>query len=309
MLACKNLRKKFGSFEALKGISFEIERGDILGFIGPNGAGKTTTIRILAGLSLPSGGRAMVGGKSVVDQPMATRALVGYMPDFFGVYDNTTVWEYLDFFTAAFHLPRKQRRRTIQDVIELTDLGRVTDVEVDALSRGMKQRVSLARALLHDPQVLLLDEPASGLDPRARIEIRALLGELCKMGKTILISSHILRELSEFVNKITIIEHGELLYCGAADDIMRGPDGGFRFELRVVTERDRAEELVRECPKVTDVAPMDENGVQGTYTGTHEEASELVELLVRNHLRVMSFVERRVDLEDVFMRVTKGVVE
>jgi len=206
MIKTTHLHKKYKNLVAVKDLNIEIERGDVYGFIGPNGAGKTTTIKILATLISPSFGTASIDGYDVRDYPRAVRAKIGYMPDFFGVYDDMKVWEYLDFFAAAYKIPRQQRVNIIDDVLELTDLHNKREDFVEALSRGMKQRLCLAKTLVHDPDVLLLDEPASGLDPRARIEMRELLKELRRMGKTILISSHILTELADFCNKIGIIE-------------------------------------------------------------------------------------------------------
>jgi ABC-2 type transport system ATP-binding protein len=309
MLVCDRLVKKFGEFTALSGISFRIEAGDIFGFIGPNGAGKTTTIRILAGLSLPTEGDAVVDGVSVVQRPEAARRRVGYMPDYFGAYDHTTVWEYLDFFAASYGLDRGLRRRRIEDAVALTDLDRVRDVDVAVLSRGMKQRVSLARALLHDPAVLLLDEPASGLDPRARIEFRALLRELGRMGKTILISSHILTELSDFVTRVGIIERGQIVACGTPREVTQAAQPGFRFRLRVVSDRDAAQRLLKEDPRVREVAAGEDDCLFGTFDGDAAAASDIVTRLVQAGLRVMAFGETAIDLEDVFLRVTKGIVE
>src|SRR6266446_4377913 len=238
MIEIKHLRKEYKDKPepAVKDLCLELEQGDIFGFIGPNGAGKTTTIKMLATLLTPTAGTAYVDGIDVVRNPEAVRAIVGYMPDFFGVYDDIKVWEYLDFFAAAYRIPKDTRPQIIDDVLTLTDLNVKKDSYVESLSRGMKQRLCLAKTLVHDPKVLLLDEPASGLDPRARIEIKELLKELKSMGKTIMISSHILPELADFCNKIGIIEQGELIVSGDVMEIMRQVTGGQMLDVRVLPE-------------------------------------------------------------------------
>src|SRR3982751_1008324 len=221
MIETRDLTKKYGELFAIKSINLNLNRGDLFGFIGPNGAGKTTTMRILATLLNPTWGEAYVGGHSIYTRPKEIRRMIGYMPDFFGVYDDMKVIEYLEFFAAAYRIQGPARKKICEEVLELVDLTYKRDALVPSLSRGMTQRLGLARVLLHDPQVLLLDEPASGLDPRARIEIRALLKELRSMGKTIMVSSHILPELADICNKIGIIEQGVLLVNGAVTDVMK----------------------------------------------------------------------------------------
>ena len=232
MIKIDNVTKKFGSFTAVNGVSLNIGKGEVFGFIGPNGAGKTTTIRMLATLSLPSEGSLSVGGFDIVKEPREVRRIIGYMPDSFGVYEDLLVWEYLDYFAALYHVDPSRRKRTINDVLELTDLTIKYGSQVMSLSRGMIQRLCLAKTLLHDPEVLLLDEPASGLDPHARIEIRELIRELCRMGKTILVSSHILTELADFCSSIGIIERGEMLAAGRIDEITASLAGNFRRRRR-----------------------------------------------------------------------------
>ena len=217
----RDLRVSYGKFEAVKGISLDIPRGEVFGFIGPNGAGKSSTIRVIATLQPKFRGMALVCGMDVLSQPQQVRERIGYMPDFFGVYEDLTSLEYLHFFAAAYKIPSHRRRGVIDDVLSLTDLTHKADSPVDGLSRGMKQRLALARVLLHDPDLLLLDEPASGLDPRARIEVRELLKALKDMGKTILISSHILHELSQLCTRIGIIETGEMVAQGSLNDIFK----------------------------------------------------------------------------------------
>src|SRR6266849_2247593 len=221
VIQIRHLRKEYKDLVAVKDLNLELEQGDIFGFIGPNGAGKTTTIKMLATLLIPTAGSAFVNGIDVVRHPEQIRSIVGYMPDFFGVYDDIKVWEYLDFFAAAYRIPRDKRPHIIDDVLVLTDLTVKKYAYVESLSRGMKQRLCLAKTLVHDPKVMLLDEPASGLDPRARIEIRELLKELKAMGKTIIVSSHILPELADFCNKIGIIEKGEMIISGDVNEIVR----------------------------------------------------------------------------------------
>src|ERR1051325_4847229 len=234
MVEIRHLRKEYKELVAVKDLSLTLDSGDIFGFIGPNGAGKTTTIKMLATLLTPTAGMAYVDGIDVVRNPEAVRSVVGYMPDFFGVYDDIKVWEYLDFFAAAYRIPRHKRPQIIDDVLTLTDLNVKKDSYVESLSRGMKQRLCLAKTLVHDPKVLLLDEPASGLDPRARIEIKELLKELKAMGKTIIVSSHILPEMEEFCNKIGIIEKGELIVAGDVNTIARQVRGQHTIDIAVV---------------------------------------------------------------------------
>src|SRR5215470_4446793 len=236
MIQIRHLRKQYKDLVAVRDLNLELEPGDIFGFIGPNGAGKTTTIKMLATLLIPTAGTAYVDGIDVVRNPELVRSVVGYMPDFFGVYDDIKVWEYLDFFAASYRIPKDKRPQIIDDVLALTDLTVKKDAYVESLSRGMKQRLCLAKTLVHDPKVMLLDEPASGLDPRARIEIKELLKELKKMGKTILISSHILPELADLCNKVGIIERGEMIVAGDVNDIIRQVRGHHTLEIRVLEE-------------------------------------------------------------------------
>jgi len=307
MLRTVGLRREFGDLVAVNDLSIELEPGDIMGFIGPNGAGKTTTIKMIATLLRPTAGTAYVDGLDVLEQRDEVRKRIGYMPDFFGVYEDVKVWEYLDFFAAAYRMPRSIRRQAISDVLELTDLTGKVDSLVESLSRGMKQRLCLAKTLLHDPKLLLLDEPASGLDPRARIEIKELLKELRAMGKTILISSHILPELADFCNKITIIEKGELVVTGDVEEIMRQARGGKMLEIRLVDRWEEAAAFLAGLPNVFDPEPK--NGViVARYASDQDDVHEVLTALVTNGFRVNSFRESDIDLEDVFMKVTEGIV-
>src|SRR5437763_2628005 len=288
MIEIKHLRKEYKDLVAVKDLSLELEQGDIFGFIGPNGAGKTTTIKMLATLLIPTAGTAMVNGIDCVRYPEQIRSIVGYMPDFFGVYDDIKVWEYLDLFAAAYRIPRDKRPQIIDDVLTLTDLNVKKDSYVESLSRGMKQRLCLAKTLVHDPKVLLLDEPASGLDPRARIEIKELLKELKSMGKTIIISSHILPELADFCNKIGIIEQGELVVSGDVQAIMQQVAGGRVYELKVAEDMDGAAALLTARPDVRGVKTVD-GALKIEYSGDPGEIHQLLRDLLVAGLKVQSF--------------------
>jgi ABC-2 type transport system ATP-binding protein len=308
LVEIKNLRKEYKNLVAVKGLSLSLEPGDIFGFIGPNGAGKTTTIKMLATLLEPTSGVAKVDGIDVTEDPEAVRARIGYMPDAFGVYDDFKVWEYLDFFAAAYRIPKIDRASLIDDVLELTTLTEKKDAYVEELSRGMKQRLCLAKTLVHDPKVLLLDEPASGLDPRARIEIKELLKELKAMGKTIIISSHILPELADFCTSVGIIERGELIVAGPIDAVMREVTGGRVLEIRVPeSDRARACEILPTVAHVRGVKQIGET-LRVDYAGTLDDQSEVLLALIHGQVRVQSFAEQDTDLEDIFLRVTKGLV-
>ncbi len=307
MIELRGLTRKFGSLVAVNDLSFRIERGDAFGFVGPNGAGKTTTIRMLATLLQPNGGTASINGHDVVKEPEAVRACVGYMPDFFGVYDDMKVWEYLDFFAAAYRVPSSKRGHLIRDVLELTDLSDKREEYVDALSRGMKQRLCLAKTLVHDPEVLLLDEPASGLDPRARIEIRELLQELVKMDKTILISSHILPELSELCNKIGIIEGGRLVLAGDVKEIAAQLAGGLRLIIRTGNRLQEACKFLSAYPDIA-AADLNEDGcIECVYKGAEGQHHSILTALVQAGFQVQSFSEEATNLEMLYMRLTRGV--
>lgn len=308
MIQIEHLSKEYKGLTAVKDLSLHLEAGDIFGFIGPNGAGKTTTIKMLATLLKPTSGKALIDGIDVVEHPEAVRGRIGYMPAFFGIYDDMRVWEYLDFFAGAYRLPKAQRPRIIDDVLSLTDLGGKKESYVEELSTGMKQRLCLAKTLIHDPKVLLLDEPASGLDPRARIEIKELFKELKAMGKTIIISSHILPELADFCNKVGIIERGEMLVSGDVQDIMDQVTGGRTLEIRLLDGLDRAADLLADAPGVRAVRPVDSH-LQVEFTGGPEAQADLNTLLISHGLRVLAFTEQAMDLEDIFMKVTKGLVQ
>ena len=306
MISIRGLTKRYGKLTAVDNLWVDIERGDAFGFIGPNGAGKTTAITMLATLLRPDGGTAEVCGHDIRRDPRGVRAVVGYMPDFFGLYEDMKVWEYLDFFGAAHRVPYAKRRRLIGEVLELTDLGDQREGYVQALSRGMKQRLCLAKTLVHDPEVLLLDEPASGLDPRARVEVRALLQELMKMDKTILISSHILPELAELCNKIGIIEHGRLLAAGTPSQIQSQLAGGTQLLLRLVGRDEEACAFLQSLPAVATARPA-EGCIEVLYTGGEGSEHELLTALVMRGFQVRSFVPAGGNLEQIYMRATMGV--
>jgi ABC-2 type transport system ATP-binding protein len=305
IIETQRLCKNYKNFEALKGIDLTIESGDIFGFIGPNGAGKTTTIRILSTLLEPTSGWARVDGINVTTDPYAIKKIIGYMPDSFGVYDGMRLREYLDFFGAAYKIPSKKRKAIIEDVLELTDLTSRADDYVSAFSRGMKQRCCLAKTLIHDPKILLLDEPASGLDPRARIEIRELLKALQAMGKTILISSHILSELGDMCNKIAIIERGELLAQGEHKEILASLRQTMEIRLDVIEGADKAADILAATPGLVNI-DQSGNEFQMEATLDREAMSALLTNLVKEGVKVLHFGEHEGTLEDVFLTVTKG---
>lgn len=308
MIEVRRFTKRYGEFLAVDDLSFTIPAGDIFGFIGPNGAGKSTTIRFLATLLRPTSGEAHICGHSVVHQPMDVRRVIGFMPDDFGVYDGMKVWEFLDFFAVAYEIPYAHRKKIIGQVLELLDLTTKRDEYVNGLSKGMKQRLCLAKTLVHDPPVLILDEPASGLDPRARLEMKALLTELKGMGKTILISSHILSELADFCTSIGIIERGKLLAAGSMQDIQRQLRTHRVLKVGVSGEGvKRAEALLRDDPGVRGVQAYDHT-LSCEFEGEEEDKVRLLGRLISGGVQVHSFAEQELSLEEVFMMITKGVV-
>jgi ABC-2 type transport system ATP-binding protein len=347
----KDLTRVFGTNLALDSLNLQIPQGAVYGFIGPNGAGKTTTMRILTTLLKPTSGQAWVAGHSVGGDQRAVRRVVGFMPDFFGVYDSMKAWEYLEFFAASYGVPAERRKTMIDELLELVDLSHKRDDYVMGLSRGMKQRLSLARTMAHDPALLILDEPASGLDPRARIELRELLKELRALGKTVMISSHILTELAEMCTHIAIIERGHLLAAGDVQTILRSLQPHRTLELRVLDGADRAEALLRdhagilavrrdtsnELPDAAEqaadmgtlspaneaLAPQIEALAEAAagsnqpqsltllldFVGDERGMGELLARLIANGVLVTRFAEQASDLEDIFMQVTKGIVQ
>ena len=311
IIKTRGLTKRYGKLTALKALNLQVEAGAVFGFVGPNGAGKTTTMRILATLLRPTAGEAWVAGHSVHKERRGVRRAIGYMPDFFGVYGDMKVWEYLDFFAACYEIPPETRARLTGDLLELVDLAHRRDDYVDALSRGMKQRLCLARSLAHDPQVLILDEPASGLDPRARVEIRELLRELQGMGKTILVSSHILSEIEEVCTHIGIIEAGRLVATGTLEEMRKRIQVQRTVKIGLMGRVEEAQAWLEGRPDVARVEPVAGNGdgdLQVTFAGDDESLSRLLGELVGAGFPVLTFREETGDLEDVFMRLTKGVV-
>jgi ABC-2 type transport system ATP-binding protein len=306
MLRLENLRKTYGNFVAVEGTTLTLEPGDVFGFIGPNGAGKTTTIKMIATLIQPTSGTASIDGIDVVKHPLEVRPLLGYMPDFFGLYDDIKAWEYLDFFAAAYWIPKSERAAIIDSVLELTDLTEKRDAYVQTLSRGMQQRLCLAKCLVHDPKILLLDEPASGLDPRARVEIKALIGELGRMGKTVIVSSHILPELADFCNKVGIMERGRLLVADDVQAIVRQVQPARRLVIKTFGPLNGLRTAVEAMPLVTSVEGEGET-LRVDFGGDMEQQAQLLEALISGGHRVCSFAETALDLEDVFMRVTTGM--
>ncbi|RUL87374.1 ABC transporter ATP-binding protein [Tautonia sociabilis] len=308
MIEVRNFTKRYGDFVAVDDLSFSIGEGEIFGFIGPNGAGKSTTIRFLATLLRPSSGEGYIAGHSVVEDPMAVRKVIGFMPDDFGVYDGMKVWEFLDFFAVAYKIPRSSRKKIIAEVLELLDLTHKRDDYVNGLSKGMKQRLCLAKTLVHDPPVLILDEPASGLDPRARAEMKALLTELRSMGKTILVSSHILPELADFVTSIGIIERGKLLAAGSVQEIQRQLRAHRRLQIRILdSDLAHAEAILRADDKVRDITGYDHT-LTAEVDGGDTEMARLLQHLIGSGVSVQSFAEVEMTLDEVFMTVTKGIV-
>ena len=307
MIRVEHFSKRYGDLWAVRDFNLHVEQGDIFGFIGPNGAGKTTTIRFLATLLKPTTGRASVNGFSVTDDPMNVRRSMGYMPDSFGVYEGMRVWEYLDFFAAAYNIKRDQRKSIIRDVIELLDLGAKRDDFVEGLSRGMRQRLCLAKTLVHDPKVLILDEPASGLDPRARHYVKELLKELQSMGKTIFISSHILSELADCCNKIGIMERGQLLASGNVREILSQVRENLILEIELLEPHEDLEDLLWKIPSVTKVETFG-TVIRIEYSGDIRDVPDIHKLLVDRGVPVLYFRDVPADLEEVFMKVTKGEV-
>lgn len=301
----EGLTRAYGSLMALYGLNLTVNQGDLFGFIGSNGAGKTTTLRILATFLTPSAGKAAVLGHDVEQQSDAVRRLIGYMPDFFGVYKDMEVTEYLDFFGACYRIPTAKREKTVGDVLDLVGLSEKRGALIGALSRGMQQRLGLARVLIHDPKLLLLDEPASGLDPRARIEVMAILEELQRMGKTIIISSHILSELQNLCNRVAIIEKGQLIYTGPVQGVRDQYAAGRIFWAKVATDEARAVELLKPLPQVHEVAIVD-GRIKVTLNDHNADAGCVAETIVKGGLKLIGLQEEELGLEEVFLRVTRG---
>lgn len=310
MLVTENLTRKYGSFTALDSLSLQISDGELHGFVGPNGAGKTTTMRILATLLPATSGKAYVDGVEVSQEGKKIRRMVGYMPDFFGVYDGLKSWEYLDFYARCYAINHKERQKMVDRLLEIVRLSDKKHAYIDVLSRGMKQRLCLARSLIHDPKLLVLDEPASGMDPRARAEMKDILRTLRGMGKTILISSHILPELSEMCDSLTIIDHGKLVFSGPVAELARKMRG--QAPLDILLMKDAAGEqvagaiaLLKEFPGVTGITQPEELLLRVDFEGGSKETASLLQMLMRKEMPVVDFHRAPINLEKVFMEVTQ----
>jgi ABC-2 type transport system ATP-binding protein len=307
LIEVKNLTKVYGARTALDHVSFEVPEREIFGFVGPNGAGKTTTLRILAALLEPTEGAAYIDGADVTKEREKVHTRIGYMPDFFGVYDQLTVGEYLDFYAACYRQPKQRRQKIVDDLLALVGMTERKNQLVDTLSRGLKQRVCLARALVHDPAVLLLDEPASGLDPRARVEMREILKELQRMGKTIIISSHILPELTELCTMIGIIDHGRMRATGSVRDVIARLTSGRRLRITVISEKDAAIEVLQPLASVKHVESV--NGtIEAEFEGDEGTAADILFALTNAGIRVSSFTPVEGGLEDAFLKATSEEV-
>jgi ABC-2 type transport system ATP-binding protein len=305
MLSIKNLNKRYGKFQAVTDLSLEIQEGEIFGFVGPNGAGKTTTMKIVCGLLGATSGEITLDGVDVIRHSSKIKEKIGYMPDFFGVYDDLKVNEYLEFYASIYNIKGTAKKKITNDLLELVDLSHKREVYVDSLSRGMKQRLCLARSLVHNPKLLVLDEPASGMDPRARVEMKEILKNLKSMGKTIIISSHILPELAELCTSIGIVDKGKLVISGSVSDIMQKVYSKKVIRIKV---RDRVEDVVmllKEYPFV-DKLISGEDTIQAGFEGDEADMSRVLSKLVTVGIPVVSFAQLDGNLEDVFMKVTKG---
>ena len=307
ILQTEGLTKSYGNFTALDNLTLQVRRGEVFGYIGPNGAGKTTTFRILCGLLEPTSGKALIGGKDVTGDKDLIKQMVGYLPDNFGVYPSLRVWEYLDFFCAAYRIPTKKRPERIDTCLQIANSTQFRDKLMGELSRGMKQRVGIAKTLLHDPQVLILDEPAATVDPRARIQMRQLLRDLANMGKAVLVSSHILPELGDVCDTVGILKSGKLVACGPIQQIMRSIREKRLMEIRPLHDADKVAGILKDAPGDWEVV------TEGTTEGTlrfevqadEEQLAQSLQLLLSRGMVLAGFAEVPADLEDVFMTLTK----
>lgn len=304
MVEIRGLTKRFGKFLALDQLDLDIEDGEMFGFVGPNGAGKTTTMKILSGLLPATSGAATVNGIDVLTKPEDIKRVIGYMPDFFGVYDNLKAMEYMEFYASMYGMRGPEATKHCQELMELVDLGDKADCYVDGLSRGMKQRLCLARCLVHDPQLLILDEPASGLDPRARFEMKGILKMLNKQGKTIIISSHILSELAEMCTTIGIIDQGKMILKGTVDEITHQFNMANPIEIQVMGELDKALRILKENPLVEDIS-VNSSALLVRFRGDEEAKVTLLKALVEQGVAVTSFARETGNLEELFMRITE----
>lgn len=304
MLVIKNLEKSYGKFKALNGLNLEIEKGEIFGFIGPNGAGKSTTMKIVSGLLSPDSGEVYVDGIDAIKNNKALKDKIGYMPDFFGVYDNLRAIEYLEFYASIYGIVGEEARKLSMDLLELVNLQDKYDANVDGLSRGMKQRLCLARCLVHNPELLILDEPASGMDPRARFEMKGILKNLKEMGKTIIVSSHILSELGEICTRIGIIKNGSIVCEGTVEEVMLRASGTAPINITVIEEPEKAIKVLKQMPDVKEIS-IDGNKITASVTGGDEEAKKILKALVTQDVSVIGFAKAIGNLEDVFIQITE----
>ena len=307
MIEIKGLTKKYGNFKALDNVNISIKEGTVFGFVGANGAGKSTTFLILATLLQATSGELFINGINVREKPSEVRKLIGYMPDFFGVYDQLKAEEYLDFYGASYGMPEAERKIIIPQLLELVNLTNKRYEYVDFLSRGMKQRLCLARSLIHDPKVLILDEPASGLDPRARVEMRDILKTLKQMGKTILISSHILPELAEMCDEIGVIDGGRIIAHGTVNEIQTQLRGEKVLTVRLAMLNPNTIQFFEENPLVSNIIELESgDAITFSFKGTDEDQVALLKQAMANDIPILSFSEHVTNLEDVFMEITKG---
>lgn len=303
MLKIKNLIKQYGKFTALDNLNMEIEKGQIFGFVGPNGAGKTTTMRIIAGLLKADSGSVLVGGVDASKSPRELKNKIGYMPDFFGVYDNLKALEYMEFYASIYGIVGKRARNLCLELMDLVRLSDQTDSYVDGMSRGMKQRLCLARSMVHDPELLILDEPASGLDPRARFEMKEILRELHNRGKTILISSHILPELAQMCTNIGIIEKGKLVVSGTVEEIVSARGNTSPIVMKFISSQEKAVEVLKKNNLVDNIIIQD-NSISILFKGNEEDEANLLTALIQNGARLSSFVREESSLESLFLQIT-----
>lgn len=305
MLKIENLVKNYGKFKAVDNLNLNIEDGAIFGFVGPNGAGKTTTMKIMAGLLGATSGIVEINGVDVINSPLLLKEKMGYMPDFFGVYDNLRVDEYMDFYAGTYEIPYNDRGVIIDNLLELVDLRHKKNDYVDGLSRGMKQRLCLARSMVHDPEILILDEPASGLDPRARIEMKEVLKQLKTLGKTIIISSHILPELAEMCTEIGIIDNGKMVDVGTVNDIMSHISKDRIIMIKPLNNVETMVRILEECPNVSKIVVNTDN-TEFSYCGEDVGLANLITNIVKNDVPILYFKEKEGNLEDIFMQLTGG---
>lgn len=306
MLTIHNLRKNFGTFTALNGLNLEIEKGELFGFVGPNGAGKTTTMKIISGLLKADSGEVMVADVDAMKDTQGLKEKIGYMPDFFGVYDNLKAMEYMEFYASIYGISGKEAKKLCYDLMDLVNLVDKADHYVDGLSRGMKQRLCLARSMVHNPELLILDEPASGLDPRARFEMKEILRNLKDMGKTIIISSHILPELAEMCSTIGIIEKGNMVVKGTVEEIMSTLNTNNPLVIKVVEEQETARRILKENPLVESISTKSES-ISIAFRGNEIREAELLRELIEHQVKVSSFSREEGNLESLFMQITAQV--